>query len=55
MKIEIGFWDYPDKAEKKFIWFEYLSSGCKCKFITILNICISILNKECMEEGEYDA
>jgi hypothetical protein len=46
-RIEIGFWEYPDLAEKKFIWFEYLNGGCGCKFLTILNLLFAYQSKNC--------
>jgi hypothetical protein len=47
-KFEIGTWDYPNPEEKEFIWFEYLTGCCGCKFLTICDILFIYYDKRCV-------
>lgn len=51
-RFEIGTWDQKDK---NIIWFEYFSSSCKCKFLTICNILFIWYDRDCLKgENEYE-
>jgi hypothetical protein len=46
-RLEIGFWEYHNLEEKRFIWFEYLHPGCGCHLLTVCNILFVYYDKEC--------
>lgn len=50
-RFEIGKWDYK---EPEFIWFEYTSGYCGCRFLTICNILLVYYSKECLNEQNFD-
>lgn len=52
-RFEIGFWEYLDESQKEFVWWEYLSGACGCKFLTILNLLFMYNSPKC-KDGVYE-
>lgn len=50
-RFELGFWDSKDPG---IIWFEYINSSCKCKFLTICNVLFVWYDKDCFYKEKLD-